>query len=402
MRKIAAHYVLPVSRPPVRNGILTLGDDGEVLNLSAPYGELQESEGVEFYSGALAPGFVNAHCHLELSHLRGVAPQRTGLAGFISCVAAHRDAFPGEQALRAASLADAQLHAGGTVAVGDVSNRGLTFEVKAHSPVFYHTFIERLGLRREDIEHGVRSALLLAEEAAKLGLSASLTPHAPYSTLPEMYAALAAQSGSWSVHNQESREENLLFEEGRGALRDLLTAIGLTPAPPTGKSSIYHTLQHAAGVQRLLLVHNTFTSPDDYDAAAACCKNISWVLCPSSNLYIEHALPPLQMLRAKGASIALGTDSLASNASLNLLDELKLLAERFPDIPLSETLRWATLGGAAALGLERTLGSLDKGKRPGVVLLSNLDLDKLKLTPETKSRLLTKKNAYICRGKEAI
>lgn len=395
MRRIAAHYIFPIAGPPIRNGIVTLDDSGAVLDLSASSGELQESEGVEFYSGALAPGFVNAHCHLELSHLKGAIPQGVGLAGFIASLSAHRNAFSDEQALRAADLADAQLYAAGTVAVGDISNRELTFGVKSGSPVFYHTFIERFGLRREDVAQGAHSAQKLAEAAAKLGLTASVTPHAPYSTQSEMYEALA-QGGIWSVHNQESGDENLLFEKGRGALCELFLSMGLPPVPPTGKPSIYHTLRHVAEGQRLLLVHNTYTSANDYDAAAARCKSISWALCPASNLYIERALPPLRMLRAKGADIALGTDSLASNASLNLLDELKLLAKHFPDIPLSEMLRWATLGGAAALGRQHILGSLEKGKRPGVVHLSNLDLDKLKLTPETKSRLLTRKNSYIC------
>ncbi|MDR1416639.1 MAG: amidohydrolase family protein [Prevotellaceae bacterium] len=390
MRRIAAHYIFPISSPPIRNGIITLDDSGMVLNLSAPSEELRESEGVEFYSGALAPGFVNAHCHLELSHLKGAIPQHTGLAGFIASLAAHRAAFSDEQARRAADLADAQLYASGTVAIGDISNSEVTFEVKSGSPVFYHTFIERFGLRREDVAPNVCMAQKLAAAAATLGLTASVTPHAPYSTLPEMYEALA-QGGIWSIHNQESDDENLLFEKGEGALHELFLSMGLTPLPPTGKPSIYHTLRHAAEGQRLLLVHNTYTSATDYDAAAARCKNISWTLCPASNLYIEHALPPLRMLRAKGANIALGTDSLASNASLNLLEELKLLAKCFSDIPLSEMLRWATLGGATALGREHILGSFEKGKRPGVTLLSNLDLDKLKLTPETKSRLLTRK-----------
>ncbi|MDR2813785.1 MAG: amidohydrolase family protein [Prevotellaceae bacterium] len=387
MRKIAAHYIFPISAPPVRNGILTLSDDGEVLDLSASDSTLPESEGVEFYSGALVPGFVNAHCHLELSHLKGVLPQRTGLAGFIPGLAAHRNDFTNEQALRAVALADAQLYASGTVAAGDISNSGLTFEVKSRSPIFYHTFIERFGLRREEVARSVQSAEALAAEAARLGLSASATPHAPYSTLPELYAALA-QSSRWSVHNQESSDENLLFREGRGALRELFLSMGLTPIPRTGKSSIYHTLQHAGEAKRLLLVHNTFTSAADYDAAAVRCKNISWVLCPASNMYIERTLPPLQMLRSKGASIALGSDSLASNASLNLTDELKLLAAHFPDIPPDEMLRWATLGGATALGVEHIFGTFEKGKRPGVTLLSRLDLDKLKLTPETKSQSL--------------
>jgi cytosine/adenosine deaminase-related metal-dependent hydrolase len=137
-------------------------------------------------------------------------------------------------------------------------------------------------------------------------------------------------------------------------------------------------------------VHNAHTTAADYDFAISRNKNISWVLCPRSNLYIENALPPVQMLRAKGASIALGTDSLASNRSLSMLDELKCLAQNFPDIPFSETLRWATLGGAEALRREGVLGSLEPGKRPGVVLLEGFDCNRLTISEVTTSQLLAK------------
>ncbi len=386
MRKIAAHYVFPISTPPIRNGLITLSDDGEIVEL----GEMQEeAEGVEFYSGVLVPGFVNAHCHLELSHLRGQIAEHTGLAQFISGVVGTRSKFPDDEILQALSLADAQMYASGTVAVGDISNVNTSFEVKAKSPIFYHTFIEVLELWRGNAAELLRDAMRLLNEAKGKNIPASLTAHAPYSTSAGMLRALAQHSRHMSVHNQECPDENLFFEQGRGALYQLFHGQAAPPFAP-GKTSIHHTLENLYSVEKLLLVHNTHTSSADYDYAVERNRNISWVLCPRSNLYIENTLPPVQLLRAKGASIALGTDSLSSNHNLRMLDELKCLAHDFPGIPLHEMLRWATLGGAQALSMEHALGTLERGKRPGVVLLENLNFEEMRLTPDTSSRLLTK------------
>jgi len=387
MRKVAAHYVFPVSAPPIRNGLVTLSDEGEILSL----GEMQEEEeGVEFYSGVLIPGFVNAHCHLELSHLLGEMPEGLGLSQFLAGVVRLRQKKSQEEVYRAISLADEQMHAQGTVAVGDISNSGISFDVKAQSPISYHTFIEVLELWSERVGDLLRDAELLRSRAQEKKLSASLTAHAPYSTSAAMLAALAQKSSRMSVHNQECADENLFFEQGRGALRDFFSTIALLPQK-TGKTSIHHTLENVANVENLLLVHNTCTSAADYDFAASCSKNISWVLCPRSNLYIEGALPPVRMLRTKGADMALGTDSLSSNHSLSLLDELKCVAQNFPDIPFTEMLHWATLGGAKALGCEGVFGSLERGKRSGVVLLENFDFNRFTISSATTSRLLTKK-----------
>jgi len=387
MRKLAAHYVFPVSAPPLRNGVVTLNDEGEVLSV----GEMrEEEEGVEFYSGALIPGFVNAHCHLELSHLRGEVPEGLGLPQFLASVVKLRQKKTREEVDRAIALADAQLYAQGTVAVGDVSNGDTSLEVKAQSRIFYHTFIEVSELWSERVGELLCDAELLLGRAQAKGLSASLTAHAPYSTSAAMLAALAQKSRHMSVHNQECAAENLFFEQGRGALYDFFSTIALLP-PKTGKTSIHHTLESLGAAEKLLLVHNTCTAAADYDFATACSKSISWVLCLRSNLYIEGALPPVRMLRSRGASIALGTDSLSSNRSLSLLDELKCLAQNFPDIPFAELLRWATLGGAEALRCERMLGSLERGKRPGVVLLEGMDFERLTITSAATSRLLTKK-----------
>ncbi|MDR2938571.1 MAG: amidohydrolase family protein [Prevotellaceae bacterium] len=418
MRKIAAHYVFPVSTPPVRNGLITLSDDGEILDLRQMH---DEEEGVEFYSGVLAPGFVNAHCHLELSHLLGEVPEHVGLTNFLFSVVAAIGKFSDEQILRSLSLADAQMYAQGTVAVGDISNHSISFEAKSKSPIFYHTFIEIIDLWKANVDELLSKAQRLLSDAQRCKLSASLTAHAPYTMSAAMLRALAQKSTHMSIHNQECADENLFFEQGRGELYKRYSTLAALP-PATGKTSIHYTLENIVEVEKLLLVHNTCTSSKDYDYAEGFVRclpepvegsrreptpqcfdrlsmtarkpntksSISWVLCPRSNLYIENALPPVHMLRAKGANIALGTDSLSSNHSLNMLEELKCLAQNFPNIPFAEALRWATLGGAEALRCEHKFGSLERGKKPGLVLLENFDFDRMSVSAATTSRLLTK------------
>jgi cytosine/adenosine deaminase-related metal-dependent hydrolase len=231
----------------------------------------------------------------------------------------------------------------------------------------------------------------LLKEAAQAGLTATVTPHAPYSMNDSLfaYAVEAAQrQGILSIHNQESAEENTLFLQGTGSLQALFVALGFTVPQSTGLTSIHRILPLLRETTRLLLVHNTVTSEADYDAVCAATRDVSWVLCPNSNRYITGLLPPAGLFFSKGAPVAIGTDSLASNTRLSVLEELKTLARYFPQIPLDTLLQWATYGGARALRKEQALGLLEAGRQPGLVLLENLDLNTLKLTPETTSRTL--------------
>ena len=127
----------------------------------------------------------------------------------------------------------------------------------------------------------------------------------------------------------------------------------------------------------MLLVHNTFTTEEDMLFAGNQPMDISWCLCINANQYIENAMPPIELLRKNRCKIVLGTDSLASNHSLSILDEMKTITKHFPSIPVSELLKWATLNGAKALGMENQFGSFEKGKQPGVLLIEGLSNDKL-------------------------
>jgi cytosine/adenosine deaminase-related metal-dependent hydrolase len=137
--------------------------------------------------------------------------------------------------------------------------------------------------------------------------------------------------------------------------------------------------------EKILLVHNTFTDEQSVRFAIERLKNLYWAVCPLSNLFIHDALPPLDLLRRLNVNITLGTDSLSSNDTLSMVDEINCIHKFFPNIPLSEILEWSSFNGARFLGIEDKFGSLEKGKRPGIILVDNIDWNTMKLTEKSKS-----------------
>ncbi|MDR1406069.1 MAG: amidohydrolase family protein [Prevotellaceae bacterium] len=393
MRRIAAHYLFPIDGEPLPMGVVTLNDENVIVETGRWQGE---TESTEFYNGILAPGFVNAHCHLELSHLKNACTPHGGLAGFIRQMNGPAR-YEAEAGVRTAAMyaADREMQAEGIVAVGDVCNAAESFTVKQDSPIFYHSFIELAGLDEAVAGKKQQSAHLLAAGVRQMGLSASITPHAAYSMSEQLLAdacAAANEAGIASIHNQESEEENELFISGRGALGALFAKSGFPLPPVTGKRSIYRLLPHIEKRTRTLFVHNVTTTEEDYEAAVSRLPHACWVLCPASNLQIGRRLPPVDMFYKKNAPVAIGTDSLASNSRLSIMEELKIISRHFPQIPLHTLLQWATLNGARALNRERELGSLRAGKRAGVVLIENADLRTLQLTEESKVTMLAGRN----------
>jgi cytosine/adenosine deaminase-related metal-dependent hydrolase len=144
---------------------------------------------------------------------------------------------------------------------------------------------------------------------------------------------------------------------------------------PTGLSSLQSVLPIFKNANTSILVHNSFTNSDDIAAVKKQMPNTFWCLCPNANQYIEQTMPPVELLRTNTANIIVGTDSYASNWSLNIVDELKTIQQHHQQIPLEEMLGWATLNGARALQMDKHLGSFEKGKKTGVVLIENVGAD---------------------------
>jgi len=384
-RFFSADYVLPAVGAPIKNGVVKVGEDGEILGVFAP--EEIEIEGeINVRQGILVPGFVNTHCHLELSHLKGQIRRHTGLVAFIEQVMDGRSSD--EVTIQAAMQeADQAMFANGIVAVGDHANTGASASVKAKSHIHYHTFVEVMGFDATQAADRLEAARAVADEFADT--PASLTPHSPYSvskTLLNLYreAMQDKENAVVSIHNQESNEENKLFRYKTGAFVDFYKqrGIDITEFKAQSRNSLQTTIPHLPRTNPIILVHNTFTSSRDIFYLERMGKRVTWCLCPRANQYIEGILPKVRNFMQGEFPIALGTDSLASNDGLCILSELKALHEAFDELDLRKTVKWATINGARALGIDDRYGSLEKGKRPGLNLLT--DVKGFDLTSKTR------------------
>jgi len=340
-------------------------------------------------SGVICPGFINTHCHLELSHLKGKIPSGEGLIAFIKNVQQMRKADDSE-ILDAAAKADEEMEQNGIVAVGDVSNSAITVSIKTKSKLYYHNFIEVFGFDPKNADAVFSQAISVRDQFAPL--AATITPHAAYSVSKELFKLIrkeAEQNNSiLTIHNQESDEENKLYRYKQGSFLEFYNDLGLDIEffKPQARNSLQSIVPLLSNQQNVLMVHNTFTSIKDVYFTRRFDRKINWCFCPEANLYIENALPKVNIFTHHGFNITLGTDSLASNNKLCMLNEMRVLQQHFPELELKELVEWATINGAKFLGIEDGKGTIEAGKSPGLNLISGLD--KFKITPETKVRKL--------------
>ena len=376
-RRVAAEYVYTLEgNEPIINGFVEFDEDGTIVRTG------QCGDGDEVMKGALVPGFVNAHCHLELSHLHKKFRKGTGMAGFIDQINALRDWASDEVKTELVREWMDKLWKDGVSAVADISNDASSFPVKQSSPIYTRTFLEVFGTEPEDCEVVMESVMKLQDTSEEYGIDAAPTPHSCYTMSPQLLSASSAaglESGFLSYHSQESQEEEDLLISGTGAMAENRRRAGMSTPPVTGESSLKYFIDRLADVkpaphkEHILLVHNVTLKQDDIDAAKKAFENVYWAICPLSNIFIHDALPPVPLMRENGLKICLGTDSLSSNDDLDMMAELVCLHENFSDVPMAELFRWASRNGAEFLGKENVLGSFAEGRRPGIVLVNGLD-----------------------------
>lgn len=385
MRKISADYIYPISSEPIKNGVITIDDDGVIIDVSNEKDSTDTS--IETFEGIICPGFVNTHCHLELSHMRSQVAEGLGMAGFIKEVISKRANFTEEEIEEEIAAAEKEMIRNGIVAVGDISNNNSSFKQKSKGNIVYQTFIEVFALDPDKSAAVFENALSLKSELKNLNLSGSIVPHAPYSVSDQLYELISEEAiknnAILSIHNQESLAESELFINKTGTLFDTFSEMGINMdfLKKTGLNSIRTIFPKLPSSQKTLLVHNTFTSQEDVEFATAINENIYWCTCPNANLYIENKLPDYTIFINSNSKVTIGTDSLSSNWSLSILDELKTISKQFPQLPLATLLLWATKNGADFLEFDQ-LGSIEKGKKPGLNLLQNLSNNKI--TASTK------------------
>lgn len=370
LKYFSADWVFPVSIAPIENGVVSVNEAGEIQEVLTAAAAQQRQIKVNKHKGAIVPGFVNTHCHLELSHLFGEIPERTGLVEFVQTVIKSRSA-DADAIQSAMHSADQRLFNNGIVAVGDISNQIISKEIKQQSKIYYHTFVEALSFNPDRAAATMDYAIEIKRQFAPL--PATVVPHAPYSVSPELFALIntsAEEDEAFiSIHNQETTHENEFFETKSGNFLQLYQFLGLNLSffKPSGKTALQTWLPYVKK-QKTLLVHNTVTSKADITFAKQHHGNLYWCLCPQANLYIENTLPDVELFISEDLKITLGTDSLASNHQLNILAEMKTL-QSLKKVEFEKLLQWATINGAEFLGLEDIFGSIEVGKSPGLNLI---------------------------------
>lgn len=357
----------------LHNTALVMSADGEIIDL-ATASEVDPVL-IDRRRGWIIPGMVNAHCHLELSNMKGVLPEKTGMADFLLGVVSMRHA-EADQASGLAEDAAAEMYARGISAVGDISNTTLSIPAKQKSKLRWHNYIEATGFLPAVAQQRFDSALAVYQEFADRlpGHSRSIVPHAPYTVSEELYAKIAMRNEPLQcIHHAESRAEIDFMRNKTGGLVGLYEKLGIPidffePASIAGLGQVQHQLKPAG---KMLWVHNCHITEEDIAHLDSAVDHY-FCLCANANLYIGNPLPDIALMRQNGLQICLGTDSLASNHQLCLIHEMRTLQAAFPHIALTEMLTWATVGGAKALMLDGELGRLTRGKKPGLAWLKNV------------------------------
>jgi len=392
MQRFSSNYVFPVCGKPIKNGVVCLDNNNTIVDIVDPIDCIKELASMEFHNGVIVPGFINTHCHLELSHLKGKLKQSYGIAEFVSQIRNNRKADEFEIA-NGIKMALSSLKSHGIVAVGDICNTSDTIHQKQESDILFHNFIEVFGLNPSDSEERFNSSLELLNEfqLSRCGES-SLTPHSTYSISVELWTLinekLNKSQPTVSIHYGESLQEYTLLKDHSGLLADNFKKLGIPINLSEFNSPKEVVKRFIPANSKVLFVHNTFASNDEIKELASNYKESFFVLCPSSNLFIEGVLPNAPMIDQTGVNIALGTDSYASTNTISIFDQMTILLETFPTLSFNDVLKWATLNGANALGLESQLGTFEIGKKPGLNLITNFDFTLMKPTLKSKVKRL--------------
>ncbi len=387
--KYKADYLFTGSEILNNEWVLITNEKG-IIETITPVQEAGDD--IKQFQGLLTPGFINCHCHLELSHMKGMIPQHIGLVDFILHILQLRHSSQ-EAILEAIATAEAAMKASGIVAVGDISNNTLTLTQKLKGNLQYHNFIEVSGFSPTIAQVRFDAALSVYNAfTAHFFNNTVMVPHAAYSVSPQLLQLIDGITSQHisSIHNQETKDENDFFLSGEGLFNKLYESIGVdvsTFFKPSQLNSLQTVLPQIKSPKKLLLVHDTFTTQADIDFLKHQTQNYIFCLCVNANQYIENLLPPIQLFRNNNCNMVLGTDSLASNHQLCILNEMQTIIKHFPEIPTAELLSWATINGAKALNLDTKLGSFEPSKEPGIVLINNIDI-KGNITINSKATLV--------------
>jgi cytosine/adenosine deaminase-related metal-dependent hydrolase len=366
---VRAAWVCPVHAAPLAGGwVLVI--DGRIEAVGQ--GAAPPADEVRIFDDAIVlPGLVNAHTHLELSWLRDRVPPAADFLAWVGALMRQRTRLedPADAAvMQPLRDAVAEMQASGTVAVGDVANALVSPAVLREAAMPAVVFHELLGFRDADGRAAVAASRERRAVLSGGAVRVVTAPHAPFSVSPELFAAIrdearASSPPITSVHVGESAEEVQLLRDGSGPWRTRLQELGAWRSDwvPPGRGPGDYLCDLGVIGAGTLVVHGVQLTDAELERVAA--AGATLVTCPRSNRWVGVGAPPIARFFASGARVAVGTDSLASCPDLNLFAELAALREAAPEVPARRILQAATQGGADALGMGESLGSLQAGRQ---------------------------------------
>jgi cytosine/adenosine deaminase-related metal-dependent hydrolase len=335
-------------------------------------------------NGLLVPGFVNAHCHLELSHMKGTIPRHIPMAEFARILIGNRH-IPIEQQESKIRQAIQEMIASGTVLVGDIANEEMMLNIKQDytQRLKIHTFWELFGLNEEKSLQAFDKSLQIPERYEAV----TLVPHAPFTVLPALMEKIVLWNKShhtrMSIHALESEDEMNYFKDHSGHFPAFFESFSPDLRAPANHPLDYF-FRYFDKELKVLYVHMTEGTAEDVQRINFQTPDYYVCLCPRSNIYIHNKLPNLSVFNPQ--RLCIGTDSLASNDDLDILKEILCLQETYPHFKLELLLQMATENGAKALLYEKTFGQFKRGFRPGAVEITGFDSKSAKLHQDSTAR----------------
>ncbi len=368
MRFLTADYLFPLDQKPIKEGVVNIDKSGKIISVIDCRKKIPR-EKLEVYDGVICPGFINTHCHLELSYLQNKIPKQLGLVNFIKDVQQKKN--NNENIYEAIEYAENLMIKNGIVGVGDICNTDYTLKQKRKKKLKYYNFIELYAVKKNQIEQRFNNAKRLKNFFTKYNLQSTIVPHSTYGVHPKLMNLILDYVGEnelISIHNLETESERYYLQKKEGNIFEWLKKIDADFSIWREKPNSYELINNFN--KQIIFVHNTFGKKIEVENKLCC-------TCPKANLFIEGVLPSYDKFNIK--TLCVGTDSLASNDKLSILEELFII-QNHSTFSLNTLLKIACLNGARALNF-KNLGSISIDKAPGLNLITNIK--NLKLTNES-------------------
>ena len=371
MIRYHARWVVPITSPPIANGVVAV--EGTQIAFVGESGDAPAGEDVDFGNAILLPGLVNAHCHLELTAMRGFLEDLDFRRWILRLTNARRAVLDRDALLDSAHYGIEEGLLAGITTYADTGDSGVAMQAMRDSGVRGINYQEVFG---PDPAHCAASIAGLKEKVAGLRyletplVCVGVSPHAPYTVSDDLFRATTDLAREWrlpmAIHIAESELEQQLVVDAEGPFADGLRRRGIA-VERRGSTPIEVLDRLGVLDAKPLLIHCVRANADDISRIAASASPVAH--CPASNAKLGHGVAPLDELLTAGVTVGLGSDSMASNNRMDILEEgrLALLAQRMrvgshSTPTAADVLALATIGCAAALGLSDRIGSLDVGK----------------------------------------